>query len=167
MDELERGMNDALRVTACAVEDGKYVTGGGATEIELALKLRDYASSVGGREQLAIQAFADAVEVVPRALAENAGLDPIDMLVALRSAHESGDKYAGLDVFKGEPTDMLKASVIEPLRIKTQAVSSAAESAIMILRIDDVIAASAEQAPAGGGMPPGGGYPGMEMGGEY
>ncbi|MEA2032623.1 MAG: thermosome subunit alpha [Euryarchaeota archaeon] len=167
VDELERGMNDALRVTACAVEDGKYVTGGGATEIELALKLRDYASSVGGREQLAIQAFADAVEVVPRALAENAGLDPIDMLVALRSAHESGDKYAGLDVFKGEPTDMLKANVIEPLRIKTQAVSSAAESATMILRIDDVIAASAEQAPAGGGMPPGGGYPGMGMGGEY
>jgi thermosome len=169
MDELERGMNDALRVTACAVEDGKYVTGGGATEIELALKLRDYASSVGGREQLAIQAFADAVEVVPRALAENAGLDPIDMLVALRSAHESGDKYAGLDVFKGEPTDMLKANVIEPLRIKTQAISSATESATMILRIDDVIAASAEQAPAGGGggMPPGGGYPGMGMGGEY
>ena len=169
VDELERGMNDALRVTACAVEDGKYVTGGGATEIELALKLRDYASSVGGREQLAIQAFADAVEVVPRALAENAGLDPIDMLVALRSAHESGDKYAGLDVFKGEPTDMLKASVIEPLRIKTQAISSAAESATMILRIDDVIASSAEQAPAGagGGMPPGGGYPGMGMEGEY
>ncbi|MEA2074354.1 MAG: thermosome subunit alpha [Euryarchaeota archaeon] len=166
VDELERGMNDALRVTACAVEDGKYVTGGGATEIELALKLRDYASSVGGREQLAIQAFADAVEVVPRALAENAGLDPIDMLVALRSAHESGDKYAGLDVFKGEPTDMLKASVIEPLRIKTQAISSAAESATMILRIDDVIASSAEQAPAGGGggMPPGGGYPGMGEG---
>jgi len=163
VDELERGMNDALQVTACAVEDGKYVTGGGATEIELALKLRDYASSVGGREQLAIQAFADAVEVIPRALAENAGLDPIDMLVALRSAHESGDKYAGLDVFKGESTDMLKASVIEPLRIKTQAVSSAAESATMILRIDDVIASSAEQAPAGagGGMPPGGGYPGM------
>ncbi len=167
VDELEREMNDALRVTACAVEDGKYVTGGGATEIELALKLRDYASSVGGREQLAIQAFADAVDVVPRALAENAGLDPIDMLVALRSAHESGDKYAGLDVFKGEPTDMLKASVIEPLRIKTQALSSATESATMILRIDDVIASSAEQAPAGagGGMPPGGGYPGM--GGEY
>ncbi len=167
VDELERGMNDALRVTACAVEDGKYVTGGGATEIELALKLRDYAASVGGREQLAIQAFADAVEVIPRALAENAGLDPIDMLVALRSAHESGDKYAGLDVFKGEPTDMLKANVIEPLRIKTQAISSAAESATMILRIDDVIAASAEQAPAGGGMSPGGGYPGMGMGGEY
>ena len=165
VDELERGMNDALRVTACAVEDGKYVAGGGAPEIELALKLRDYAASVGGREQLAIQAFADAVEVIPRALAENAGLDPIDMLVALRSAHEAGNKNAGLDVFKGEPTDMLKAGVIEPLRIKTQAISSAMESATMILRIDDVIASSAAKPPAGG-MPPGGGYPGME-GEEY
>ena len=162
VDELERGMYDALRVTACAVEDGKYVAGGGATEIELAMRLRDYAASVGGREQLAIQAFADAVEVIPRALAENAGLDPIDMLVALRSAHEAGNKNAGLDVFKGEPTDMLKAGVIEPLRIKTQAISSATESATMILRIDDVIASSAKVPPAGGGMPPGGGYPGME-----
>ena len=159
-------MYDALRVTACAVEDGKYVAGGGATEIELALRLRDYAASVGGREQLAIQAFADAVEVIPRALAENAGLDPIDMLVALRSAHEAGNKNAGLDVFKGEPADMLKASVIEPLRIKTQAISSATESATMILRIDDVIAATTAKPPAGGGMPPGGGYPGME-GEEY
>jgi thermosome len=159
VDELERGMNDALRVTACAVEDGKYVAGGGATEIELAMRLRDYAATVGGREQLAIQAFADAVEVIPRALAENAGLDPIDMLVALRSAHEAGNKYAGLDVFKGEPADMLKASVIEPLRIKTQAISSATESATMILRIDDVIAATTAKKPA---MPPGGGYPGME-----
>ncbi|MGB7533457.1 MAG: thermosome subunit alpha, partial [Halobacteriota archaeon] len=165
VDELERGMYDALRVTACAVEDGKYVAGGGATEIELALRLRDYAATVGGREQLAIQAFADAVEVIPRALAENAGLDPIDMLVALRSAHEAGNKNVGLDVFKGEPTDMLKAGVIEPLRIKTQAISSATESATMILRIDDVIAATTAKPPAGG-MPPGGGYPGME-GEEY
>ena len=162
-------MVDALRVTACAVDDGKYVAGGGATEIELALKLRDYAASVGGREQLAIQAFADAVEVIPRSLAENAGLDPIDMLVSLRSAHEAGQKYAGLDVFKGEPTNMLEANVIEPLRIKTQAISSATESATMILRIDDVIAASAASAPgAGGGMPPGGMPPGgMEGMGDY
>jgi len=167
VDELERGMNDALRVTACAVEDGKYVAGGGATEIELALRLRDYAATVGGREQLAIQAFAEAVEVIPRSLAENAGLDPIDMLVALRSAHEAGNKYAGLDVFKGEPTDMLKASVIEPLRIKTQAISSATESATMVLRIDDVIASSAAAVPPGaGGMPPGG-MGGMEGMGEY
>jgi len=167
VDELERGMNDAIRVIGCVMEDGKYVVGGGATEIELALKLREYAASVGGREQLAIQAFADAIEVIPRALAENAGLDPIDMLVALRSAHESGDKNAGLDVYMGKATDMLKAKVIEPLRIKTQAISSAMESATMVLRIDDVIASGAAQAPAGagGGMPPGGGYPGM--GEEY
>ncbi len=167
VDELERGMNDALRVTACAVEDGKYVAGGGATEIELALRLRDYAATVGGREQLAIQAFAEAVEVIPRSLAENAGLDPIDMLVALRSAHEAGDKYAGLDVFKGEPTDMLKASVIEPLRIKTQAISSATESATMVLRIDDVIASSASKPPAGGAPSGGPGPEGMEGMGEY
>jgi thermosome len=165
VDELERGMHDALKVVAVALEDGKYVAGGGAAEIELALKLRDYAASVGGREQLAIQAFADAVEVVPRALAENAGLDPIDMLVALRSAHERGEKNAGLDVFKGEPMDMVKAGVIEPLRVKTQAISSGAESATMILRIDDVIASSRAQMPAGGGMPPGAG--GMGMGEEY
>jgi len=165
VDELERGMHDALKVVAVALEDGKYVAGGGAAEIELALKLRDYAASIGGREQLAIQAFADAVEVVPRALAENAGLDPIDMLVALRSAHEAGNKNAGLDVFKGEPADMLKAGVIEPLRIKTQAISSGTESATMILRIDDVIASRRESMPAGGGMPPGAG--GMGMGEEY
>lgn len=169
VDELERGMYDALRVTACAVEDGKYVAGGGATEIELALRLREYAATVGGREQLAIQAFADAVEVIPRSLAENAGLDPIDVLVALRSEHESGNKYVGLDITKGEPGDMLKANVIEPLRIKTQAISSATESATMILRIDDVIASSAQPgggAPPGGGMPPGG-MGGMEGMGEY
>nr|QNO51061.1 thermosome subunit [Methanosarcinales archaeon ANME-1 ERB6] len=168
VDELERGMYDALRVTACAVEDGKYVAGGGATEIELAMQLREYAATVGGREQLAIQAFADAVEVIPRALAENAGLDPIDVLVALRSEHESGNKYMGLDMTTGKPGDMIKASVIEPLRIKTQAISSATESATMILRIDDVIASTA---PAGGGMPPGGmppgGMGGMEGMGEY
>jgi len=162
VDELERGMNDALRVVGVAIEDGKYVAGGGAAEIELALRLREYAASVGGREQLAIQAFADAIEVIPRSLAENAGLDPIDMLVALRSAHERGDKNAGLDVFKGEPTDMLEAGVIEPLRVKTQAISSGTESAVMILRIDDVIASSKQKMPAGGGPPGGPGMGGME-----
>jgi thermosome len=163
--EIERGVTDGLRVVACALEDGKYVAGGGAAEIELALKLRDYAASVGGREQLAIQAFADAVEVIPRSLAENAGLDPIDMLVALRSAHEKGETNAGLDVFKGKPSNMVDSGVIEPLRVKIQAISSGTESATMILRIDDVIAASATQPPSGGGMSPEGGYPGM--GGEY
>ncbi|MHC1611164.1 MAG: thermosome subunit alpha [Candidatus Methanospirareceae archaeon] len=166
VDELERGMHDALRVVGVAMEDGKYVAGGGAAEIELALRLRDYAASVGGREQLAIQAFADAVEAIPRALAENAGLDPIDMLVALRSAHERGERSAGLDVFKGEPTDMLKAGVIEPLRVKSQAISSGTESATMILRIDDVIAASKAEKPSE--TPPGaGGAGGMEGMEEY
>lgn len=170
VDELERGVNDALQVVAVAMEDGKYVAGGGAAEVEVALKLRDYAVRVGGREQLAIQAFADAIEVIPRALAENAGLDPIDMLVALRSAHERGEKAAGLDVFKGESTDMTEAGVIEPLRVKTQAISSGTESATMILRIDDVIASSKTAAmPPGGGMPPGGmgGMGDMGMGDEY
>ncbi|MGC9444310.1 MAG: thermosome subunit alpha [Candidatus Methanospirareceae archaeon] len=168
VDELERGMHDALRVTACVLEDGKYVPGGGAPEIELALRLRDFAATMGGREHLAIQAFAEAIEVIPRSLAENAGLDPIDMLVALRSAHESGKTYAGLDVYKGKATDMLNAGVIEPLRIKTQAISSATESATMVLRIDDVIASGVEeQPPEGGGMPPEAGYPGMGMGRAY
>ncbi|MCW3131811.1 MAG: thermosome subunit alpha [Candidatus Methanospirare jalkutatii] len=145
VDEAERAMNDAIRVVACTLEDGKYVPGGGAPEIEVALKLRDYASKVGGREQLAIQSFADALEIIPRSLAENAGLDPIDMLVSLRAAHEAGDKNAGLDVFNGEAVDMVKANVIEPLRVKKQAISSAVEAATMILRIDDVIAASKEK----------------------
>lgn len=158
VDELERGMHDGLRVVACALEDKKYTSGGGAAEIEIALKLQDYASSVGGREQLAIQAFANAVEIIPRSLAENAGLDPIDMLVTLRSAHEKGGKDGGLDVFKGETVDMIKEGVIEPLRVKTQAISSATEAATMILRIDDVISASAEKKPP---MPPAGG-PGAE-----
>jgi len=145
VDEAERAMNDAIRVVACTLEDGKYVPGGGAPEIEVALKLRDYASKVGGREQLAIQSFADALEIIPRSLAENAGLDPIDMLVSLRAAHEAGEKNAGLDVFNGEAVDMVKANVIEPLRVKKQAISSAVEAATMILRIDDVIAASKEK----------------------
>ena len=145
VDEAERAMNDAIRVVACTLEDGKYVPGGGAPEIEVALKLRDYASKVGGREQLAIQSFADALEIIPRSLAENAGLDPIDMLVSLRAAHEAGEKNAGLDVFNGSAVDMVKANVIEPLRVKKQAISSAVEAATMILRIDDVIAASKEK----------------------
>ncbi|MHC1579313.1 MAG: TCP-1/cpn60 chaperonin family protein, partial [Candidatus Alkanophagales archaeon] len=119
-----------------------YVAGGGAPETEVALRLREYAATVGGREQLAIEAFARAVEIIPRSLAENAGLDPIDMVVALRAAHERGEKNAGLDVFEGKVVDMKEAGVLEPLRVKTQALSSATEAAVMILRIDDVIAAA-------------------------
>ena len=164
VDELNRAMEDALTVVGVAVEDKMLVPGGGAPEVELALRLREYAATVGGREQLAIEAFADAMEAVPKTLAENAGLDQIDTLVALRSAHEKGMKSAGLDIDTGKPVDMLNLGVVEPLRVKTQAINSAAEAAVMILRIDDVIAS--KSAP-GGGMPPGGpgGMPGG-MGGE-
>ncbi len=159
VDELERAMEDALRVVGVALEDGLLVPGGGAPEIELALRLREYAATIGGREQLAIEAFAEAVEIIPKTLAENAGFDQIDTLVALRSSHENGQKAAGLDIDTGKPTDMLKKNVVEPLRVKTQAINSAAESAVMILRIDDVIA-SKSGGPGGdmggmGGMPPG------------
>ena len=153
VDDIERAVNDALRVVGVTIEDKKLVAGGGATEVELALKLRDYASTIGGREQLAINAFADALEVIPKTLAENAGLDTIDTLVELRSKHEQGMTTAGLNVFTGDAIDMVDAGVVEPLRTKTQAIGSASESAIMILRIDDVIAASKLSAPP---MPEGG-----------
>jgi thermosome len=142
IDEIERSIEDAVRVTATAVEDGKIVPGGGAPETELALRLREYANKVGGREQLAVEAFAEALEIVPRTLAENAGLDAIQALVDLRAAHERGDKSFGFDVFEGEVSDSREANVLEPLRVKTQAIQSATEVADMVLRIDDVIAAS-------------------------
>jgi thermosome len=167
VDELERAMNDALRVVGVAVEDKLLVPGGGAPEVELALKLRAYASTVGGREQLAIESFADAMEIIPKTLAENAGLDQIDSLVALRSAHEKGMKSAGLDMDTGKPIDMLKLGVVEPLRVKTQAIQSAAEAAVMIIRIDDVIASKSGGPGGAGGMGPGGMPGGMGgMGGE-
>ena len=155
VDELDRAIHDALMVVSVVVTGKKIVPGGGAPETELSLRLREYAASVGGRSQLAIEAFASAMEVIPRVLAENAGLDPINMLVDLRAAHEQGKKTFGVDVVAGKPADMLKAGVVEPLRVKTQAISSAAEAAVMIIRIDDVIASSKSAAP-GGGMPPGG-----------
>ena len=168
VDELDRALEDALRVVSVAVEDKKFVAGGGSPEVELSLRLREYAATVGGRAQLAIEAFAAALEIIPRTLAENAGLDPIDMLVELRSEHEAGKKTAGLDVFEAKPTDMLVAGVIEPMRVKTQAIASAAEAAVMILRIDDVIASSGagagpspEEMAAMGGMGGMGGMPGM------
>jgi len=154
IDELERAVHDALMVVSVVVKDKKIVPGGGAPEIELSRELHRYAATAGGRIQIAIEAFAKALEVIPRTLAENAGLDPIDMIVAIRAAHESGKKTFGLDVLEGRPVDMLKAGVVEPLRVKTQAISSAAEAAVMILRIDDVIA-SARSAGPQGGMPPG------------
>jgi thermosome len=163
VDELERGIHDALMVVSVVVEGKKIVAGGGAAETELSLQLRRYASQEGGRVQLAIEAFASALEIIPRTLAENSGLDAINMLVAIRAAHEAGKKNFGLDIYQGKPVDMLKAGVVEPLRVKTQAISSAAEASVMILRIDDIIAASKAAGPAGG-MPPGGMPPGM---GDY
>jgi len=143
VDEAERAMNDGLSVVSDVIEYNKIVAGGGAVESEVARKLRGYATEVGGREQLAIEAFAESLEIVPKTLAENAGLEPIDILVGLRSAHEKarGDSK-GVNVFTGKITDMYGEGVIEPLRVKEQAVKSASEAASMILRIDDVIAAT-------------------------
>ena len=143
MDEVERSIHDAIRVVGLAMEDNKVVAGGGAPEIELALRLSEYASSVGGREQLAIEAFAKALEIIPWTISENAGIDSIDSIIKLKTAHEKkgkDGKYYGLDIDSGEAVDMLKMNVVEPLRVKTQAISSATEVANMILRIDDVIA---------------------------
>ena len=162
--EVERAIEDCLGVVPAAIRDRKIVPGGGAPEIEVASKLRDYAKTVGGREQLAIESFADALEVIPRALAENAGLDPIDTLVELRSKHEKEGPNFGLNVYTGEAVDMLKEGVVEPLRVKTQAIASASEVAVMILRIDDVIAAKGlgkEEAGGEGGEM--GGMQGMPM----
>jgi len=151
VDEAERAMHDALSVIADVVEYNKIVAGGGAIESEIAKVIRPYATKVGGREQLAIEAFADAVEIVPRTLAENAGLEPIDILVALRSAHEKPKGHlTGVDVFTGKVLDMYDKGVIEPLRVKEQAVKSATESTSMILRIDDVIAATKPKAEGRG-----------------
>ncbi len=144
---LDRAVHDALRVVGVTIEDGKLVAGGGSPEMELAMRLREYASTLTGREQLAVNKFADAMEIIPKTLAENAGLDAIDMIAELRTRHERGNRNAGLDVYEGKPVDMLENGVIEPLRVKTQAIASASEAASMILRIDDVIAAAKDEHP--------------------
>ncbi len=161
VDEIERSITDSVHVVAAAVEDGKYTTGGGSTAIEIATKLKEYAAKVGGRQQLAIERFANAMEEIPRALAENAGLDPIDVLIKIRKKHADGDKYAGINLFTGEVEDMGKAGVLEPIRVGEQAIESATEAAVMILRIDDVIATKASKTPS---PPGGGGMPGGEGG---
>ncbi len=153
VDEVKRAITDAVGDVAAALKSGKIVAGAGSPEIEVARGLRKFANSLSGREQLAVLAFADSIEVIPRTLAENAGLDPIDILTELKAAHDKKQKWAGVDVFKGKVVDSWNAGVIEPLKIKTQAISSASEVAQMILRIDDVIAGSAK---AEHGMPPGG-----------
>ena len=163
IDEIERNLDDAIGVVSLVVKDGKIVTGGGATEIELALRLRKFAPRVGGREQMAIESFSQAVEVVPNTLAENAGLDVIDTLMSLRKAHtkKGRNAHAGLDAYTGKVVNMRSRNVVEPLRVKTQAISSATDVATMILRIDDVIASKQPEGPEPdgsdgmGGMPPG------------
>ncbi|MEM7825290.1 MAG: thermosome subunit beta [Candidatus Aenigmatarchaeota archaeon] len=142
VDEVDRSVEDAIGAVASALELGKILPGAGAPEAEVARRLRKFAEKFSGREQLAILAFADAMEVIPRSLSENAGLDPIDMLVELRAAHEQGKSYYGLDIFNGKVRDAEEMEVLEPLKVKLQAIKSAAEAAEMILRIDDVIAAS-------------------------
>ena len=156
VDEAERSVHDALCVIRDAIEDGKIVAGGGAIEAEVSKQLRGYAVKVGGREQLAIEAFAGALESIPLSLAENAGLDPIDIMVELRSKHEdSANKWYGVDVFSGKIKDMKAQNVIEPLRVISQVLKSATEAASMLLRIDDVIASKGtkDMKPPG---PPGG-----------
>jgi thermosome len=159
VDEAERAMKDALSVVADVVEKNKIVAGGGAIEAEIAKELRRYATKVGGREQMAISAFADAVEVIPKVLSDNAGLASIDVLVNLRAAHEKPKgQFMGVDVFSGKIVDMYKEGVLEPLSVKEHAVKSAAEAASMILRIDDIVAASKPKEQKGPGSLPEGEY---------
>jgi len=173
VDEAERSLHDALSVVRNAVEDGKIVAGGGAPEIELSKRLREYAIKVGGREQLAVTAFAEALESIPVAIAQNAGVNPIDILVDLKSKHNSVQNiWFGVNTKTGKASDMLKMDVVEPLRVKTQVIKSAVEAVTMILRVDDVFASKGGSAsgpgPGGpGGMPPGmgGGMPPGMMGG--
>ncbi len=158
VDEAERAMTDSLSVVSDVIENNKIVPGGGAIEIEMAKELRKYATKVGGREQLAVEAFADAVEVIPRTLAENAGLEPIDILVEIRQVHDKENgKYMGINIFTGKLQDSIANGVIEPIMVKEQAIKSAAETAALILRIDDVITAKAPKGGPGGpgGMPGG------------
>lgn len=159
IDEADRSLSDTIKVVGAAVESGKVVAGGGSPEIEVSLGLKKYAATVGGREQLAIEAFAGAMEIIPRSLAENGGLDPIDLLVKLKASHDKGQKSSGINVMEGTVSDMFKIGVIEPLKVKTQAIKSASEAAMMILKIDDVIAAGNLGGAGGmgggaGGMPP-------------
>jgi thermosome len=157
IDETERALNDAICVVIDVVKNNKMVAGGGAIEGELSKRIRDYADKVGGREALAIEAFADSLEIIPTTLAENAGLDVIDIIVSLRAAHEKKNGlWQGVNVYAGKVGNMLKEDVLEPLAVKQQAIKSAVEAASMILRIDDIIAAAKTPPP-----PPKGGYGGM------
>ncbi|MDA8680007.1 thermosome subunit alpha [Euryarchaeota archaeon] len=150
VDEIRRAFDDAVGVVSVAWEDGAVLTGGGSVLAALSRDLRTYAETVGGREQMAIEAFASALEIIPRTLAENAGLDPVTTLIELRKAHADGQSHAGINVYEGGVVDMKQANVVEPMRVVEQAIQSATETAIMILRIDDVI--SSKGVPMDGGM---------------
>ncbi|MCK5449807.1 TCP-1/cpn60 chaperonin family protein [Candidatus Pacearchaeota archaeon] len=154
IDEVERGMKDALGDVVATLKNSMVVAGGGAIEIELAKRLKEFASTLKGREGLAVKEFASALEFIPSTLAENAGMDPIDVLTELRVSHDANMKTAGLNLFSGKVEDTLMQGIIEPLKVKTQAIASASEVAIMILRIDDVIAAKKSSGNSGklGGM---------------
>lgn len=162
VDETERSLHDALCVVKDVIEEPSVIGGGGAAESEVAKQLREYAETLGGREQLAIEVFADSMDIIPKTLAENGGLDQIEILMKIRAAHGQGNKNAGINLDTNEVTnDMIGANIVEPVAVKKQAIKSASEAANMILRIDDVIA-SAKGAKGGpGGMPPGGMPPGM------
>ncbi len=153
VQEIERSLHDALKVVAATVEDGYICPGGGATEMALAVRLRKFAPTVGGREQLAVEAFAQALEIIPWSLAENAGYDAINTIIELRQQHEAKNKNAGVNVENGKWVDAIERKIVEPMRVKQQAISSATEVANMVLRIDDVIAS---RKPAGGMPSPGG-----------
>lgn len=163
VSEVERAVVDARGAVASALEDGRYVVGGGSVEMEINRELHNYAIEIGGREQLAIQGFADALECIPKALAENAGMDVIDTIVTLKNKHkESNGKSIGVDVLAGKVGDLKKIGILEPARVKTQAISSATETARLVLRIDDIISSKGGSGGAPGGMPPGG-MPPMDM----
>jgi chaperonin GroEL (HSP60 family) len=156
VDELERAIHDALSVVKAALEDGKMTVGGGATATAIAMALREYAPTIGGHEQMAIKAFANAIEVIPKTLARNAGSDLIDMMFDIRQAHKNGNENIRIDGLNGKVADILKNNVIEPLRISKQEIQSATEASTMILRIDDVIASkSTTQIPPDGRSPSG------------
>jgi len=157
VDEAERAMDDAISVVADVVQTPTVVAGGGAAELEMARHLKSYAVSTGGREQLAIETFSEALEVIPRTLAENAGHDPLDVMVAMRSAHEGADgRYMGVDMASGKPVDMWEAGVVDPIRVKEHAIKTATELSCLVLRIDDVIASTRPKEGGGPPMPPGG-----------
>ena len=163
IDEAERALNDALYVISDVAEMPKMVPGGGAIEMEVAKEVKTYARQIGGREQLAIEAFANALEVIPRTLAENAGLDTLNTMVAMRAAHEKKNGTTmGVNVFDGGVVDMLKEGVLEPLVVKLQAIKSSVEVGSMILRIDDVVAAQSSGGPGGGAGGPPGDMPDMD-----